>query len=124
MKCLYRPEWTCGKYNKDHKCAIFYNLIEGQSYYFEDESAEIVGAILSSGRNGVIKIDKISKKIGISEKSIVDFFKILEEKRLLTSNIYSKEDIIDYRILCKNIRKKEKCSLKEKEIGFVIIVKI
>ena len=46
-KVYYRPEWTCGRYNKEFKVAIYYNLIEGMSYFFENDSAEIVGRVLS-----------------------------------------------------------------------------
>ena len=43
----YRPEWTCGRYNEEKKVAIYYNLIEGISYFFEDYSAMVIGAILT-----------------------------------------------------------------------------
>lgn len=104
---VYRPEWTCGKYNKEHKCAIYYNLIEGISYYFEDESAEIINEILSVGRNGSIDMIELSKKLKISEKSLVPFFEVLKEKNLLIPAVYSKVDIMVYRSICKQLRKEE-----------------
>lgn len=106
-RIFYRPEWTCGKYNKEHQCAIYYNLIEGISYYFEDESADIIDEILSAGRNGLIDVETISKKLNICEKSILDFFEVLKEKKLLISVIYSKKDIMEYRSMCKGLRKEE-----------------
>ena len=27
-KLYYRPEWTCGRYNKEKQVAIMYNFIE------------------------------------------------------------------------------------------------
>lgn len=35
----HRPEWTCGRYNIEKQVAIFFNLIKGTSYLFEEESA-------------------------------------------------------------------------------------
>ena len=31
----YRPEWTCGRFNKEKQVALMYNLIEGMSYFFK-----------------------------------------------------------------------------------------
>lgn len=44
----YRPIWTCGRYNEKARVAIFYNLIAGMSYYFEDYSAEVIDEALVS----------------------------------------------------------------------------
>ena len=46
----YRPQWTCGRYDKHANVALYYNLIEGISYFFEDYSALVIGTILSIGR--------------------------------------------------------------------------
>ena len=103
----YRPIWTCGKYNKEHRCAIYYNLIEGYSYYFEDESADIIGEILSAGRNGRIDVANISSILSISEESIFDFFALLKRHHLLISKLFTEEEIMMYRQECRTIRTDE-----------------
>ncbi len=67
MKDLYyRPIWTCGRYNDKAQVAIFYNLIAGMSFYFEDYSAKVVGEILSIERNGEVNISAIAQKLNIA----------------------------------------------------------
>lgn len=31
----YRPQWTCGQFNKNVHAAIYYNLIEGMAYFLK-----------------------------------------------------------------------------------------
>ena len=69
----YRPEWTCGRYNPKHHVALMYNLIEGISFFFEAESALIVGIILSHSRNAKIDIDKMLHKCNIERSIILEF---------------------------------------------------
>ena len=70
----YRPEWTCGRYNREKRAAIFYNLIEGMSYFFEDYSAEIIGAILAVPRNGAISAQGIADLTNTIMSSLNPFF--------------------------------------------------
>ena len=42
---LFRPEWTCGRYNSTQHAAILYNLIEGADYFFEGISADVIGTV-------------------------------------------------------------------------------
>ena len=93
----YRPEWTVGRYNKEKRVAIMYNLIEGYSHFFEEYSADVIGCILKVGRNGMIKISEIAQSTGISEESITSFFDILSQVGLVTSQKNTKEEIAIYR---------------------------
>ena len=94
---MYRPVWTCGRYNTEHQAAIYYNLISGISFYFEDFSAQVIGKVLEAGRNGSFELEDISKELNISMDSLLPFFKQLEQLGLVSS-IYPSEDIIaDYR---------------------------
>ncbi len=93
----YRPEWTVGRYNKEKRVAIMYNLIEGYSHFFEEYSADVIGCILKVGRNGMIKISEIVQSTGIGEESIISFFDILSRVGLVTSKKNTKEEIAIYR---------------------------
>lgn len=97
MDIYYRPEWTCGRYDENHKVAIFYNLIEGMSYFFEDDSAAVVGAILSARRNGSILLEELSQKAGILPESLEPFLQELTRLGLLSRCIPTAESIREYR---------------------------
>ena len=101
MKCgldkIYRPEWTCGRYDEKHQVAIYYNLIEGMAYFFEDESASVIGEILHLGRNGNISIGLLSKKVCLSEENLKPFLVELEQINLITTFLPSQKTIEIYR---------------------------
>ena len=76
----YRPAWTCGRYNKDKAVAIYYNLIEGFSYFFEEYSAVVIGFILSIKRNNSFTLDEISEKTGFAKENLLDFLNLTDRK--------------------------------------------
>lgn len=90
----YRPQWTCGQFNKDVHAAIYYNLIEGMAYFFEDYAADVIGVILSLGRGGSISLDNLSDTTGIGTDSLMAFAKELCELNLLTT-VEPDEEYID-----------------------------
>ena len=97
MKCFYRPEWTCGRYNEKAQAAIYYNLIVGMSYFFESYSAMVVGEILSVPRNGKFCIGDIATKLNIAKESLEPFFVQLEQMGIVSSVFPTDEIIADYR---------------------------
>jgi len=107
QKLYYRPEWTCGRYNKEHKAALMYNLIEGMSFYYEDISAEVIGCILSVKRNVPFDLEWLSKESDVKVESLMPFVKQLLQYGLLTSRILAKEDISAYRTNLKAVRGKQ-----------------
>ena len=94
---LFRPKWTCGRYNKEKHVAIMYNQIAGFSYFFNDFSAMVIGEILKVGRNGNVDIEEIAKATGIHKESICHFFVTLLQCGLLTDSIPTEEGIKKYR---------------------------
>lgn len=54
MVSFYKPEWTCGRYNLKYKVALMYNLIAGESFFFEDLSALVISSILSLKNNSIL----------------------------------------------------------------------
>ena len=93
----YRPEWTCGRYNAEHRVALMYNLIGGTSNFFEDYSADVISHILNAGRNGKVDAIEIANATGIDIESIRDFFQLLIQNGLLCTCIPTKKDIAAYR---------------------------
>ena len=94
---IYRPEWTCGRYDDKNRVAIYYNLIEGMAYFFEDESASVIGEILHLGRNGCISIGSLSKNTCLSEDNLRPFLEELKHLNLITSFLPSHKTIKMYR---------------------------
>lgn len=103
----YRPEWTCGRYNNEHKAAILYNLIEGLSFYYEDVSAEVIGCILSIPRNHSFDLSWLSSKSDVSIDSILPFIEQLEQYGLITTKVLSDNEISAYRNNLKDIRRQQ-----------------
>ena len=94
---FYRPEWTCGRFDKKACAAIYYNLIDGMAYFFEDYSAQVIGVILSLPRNGSIELQRWSDLTGIAENSLMSFADSLMGMGLLTSEQPTKELADKYR---------------------------
>ena len=93
----YRPEWTCGRYDAQHRVAIFYNLIEGMSYFFEDDSAEIIGYILSHPRNASFSLADAATSTDTDTECLADFFGELMGVGLLTDSPITSLGLADYR---------------------------
>ena len=93
----FRPEWTIGRYNAEKHVALMYNLIAGFSYFFENQSADVIGEILKVGRNGKVNIHKVATDTGIHEESIQSFFNLLIQHGLLVNSIPTKDGIKEYR---------------------------
>ena len=93
----YRPIWTCGRYNEENQVAIYYNLIAGMSYFFENHSAMVIGEILSVPRNEIINVESVSVKLNIAMESLIPFFGHLEQMGIVSSVQPTAEIIADYR---------------------------
>ena len=72
-KLYYRPLWTCGRYNKFINKAIVYNLLEGMTHLFEDDSAEVINCILQCQKGAIIPFEAIAEKLDIHEESLTGF---------------------------------------------------
>ncbi len=93
----YRPIWTCGRYNAEKEVAIYYNLITGFSYYFEDFSAMVIGELLKLRRNEKISLSDISNHLNIALESLSTFFEQLEQLGIVSS-VPTKESVVaEYR---------------------------
>lgn len=93
----YRPEWTCGRYIKSAGAALYYNLIEGVSYFFEDDSAEIIGEIIAIDRNQIVSVEKISEKTNTAIESLIPFFEQLYGLGLLIKTPLTSISLVKYR---------------------------
>ncbi len=62
----YRPNWTTGRYHKNGKnsYALMYNFLEGLAFFFEDESAELINAIIRKSKNQPISTEELFNQVG------------------------------------------------------------
>ena len=93
MSNIYKPIWTCGRYNAEKHVALMYNLLAGYSYFFESYSADVIGQVLAVPRNGAVDVQQIAVTTGIAEESIEAFFDTLVNVGLLTDFVPTADDI-------------------------------
>lgn len=103
----YRPEWTCGRYNEAYHVAIFYNLLEGVCFYYEDISAEVIGCVLSIPRNQFFSLSWLSEKSDVIVERLLPFIQELIQYGLLTTKVLSKKEIRIYRENLRYVRKQQ-----------------
>lgn len=105
---LFRPKWTCGRYNKEKQACIMYNLIAGFSFFFNGYSAKVIGEILRVERNGDINVKSIASTTGIHKESLCLFYIVLLENGLLTDSAFTEDRIHHYRRYILDMRKSNK----------------
>lgn len=93
MTSFYKPEWTCGRYNPKRRVALMYNLIVGESFFFEDFSAVIISFILSLPSNSKLEVDNLVKLTNLQKDEIFSFLEELYDAGLLTKQVPSSEMI-------------------------------
>ena len=96
----YRPPWTCGKYCSEKHVALMVNLTTNCDYFFEGDSADVIGMILQVKHGGSIAVAVVSNALDISKISIIPFFEQLTECGLLSSKLLSDENVLLYRKSC------------------------
>lgn len=107
MKAFYRPEWTCGRYDLEHRVALMYNLMVGENFFFENLSAQVIGHILGLKKNSEINIKEISSVIKLPEETIVNFLNQLCKVGLIINKIPNNTEIPVLRTNLGNKRKKD-----------------
>ncbi|MDL2303757.1 radical SAM protein [Bacteroides sp. OttesenSCG-928-D19] len=107
MGIYYRPVWTCGRYDQMSQSAIYFNLVVGLSYFFEDYSADVMGEVLSIPRGGKISVESLAAKTGIAVDSLTPFLFQLEENGLLSAIPTSPDVVANYRCQVKEMRLQE-----------------
>lgn len=93
----HRPLWTAGKYNPDRHAAIIYNLIEGQSHFFEDVSADVVGRFLGVKRGVCFSPEELLADMRLPSGELEGFLATLQSLGLLLPGSPSDVDENAYR---------------------------
>lgn len=106
---LYRPVWTCGRFNAKALIAIYYNLIEGIAYTFEESSALVVGYILKITKGNSFELEELSDELLIEIECLLPFIDELCYLGLLSKEPMSNEIISEHR----NFKKRNKHILEK-----------
>lgn len=94
---LYRPIWTCGRYDERSKTAIYFNLLSGLSFLFEGNSALVLGYILSVKKGESCSLESISTQTCIPEDAVSPFIFQLVSNGLLSLKPMTKDVVDKYR---------------------------
>ena len=106
---LYRPVWTCGRFNAKALIAIYYNLIEGIAYTFEESSALVIGYILRITKGNSFELEELSDELLIEIECLCPFIDELCCLGLLSKEPMSDEIISEHR----NFKKRNKLVLEK-----------
>ena len=106
-KSVYRPHWTCGRYDGESLSAVFYNLLEGLNYFFEDYSAIVIGKVLALPRGGKISFDDLAARTEIPVEILMPFLDELASIGLISYAPIRECDIDKYRIFVRQHKSTE-----------------
>jgi len=98
MDTVYKPQWISGRYHKSGKNskALLYNNLEGMSFLFENESADIINEIIKYDFNNPIPINELVEKSdnSFNKEDIVGFCEELIDVGILTMSVVN-EIVVD-----------------------------
>jgi radical SAM protein with 4Fe4S-binding SPASM domain len=117
LKEIFRPEWCSGRYYKTELSsqALLYNLIEGMAFLFEEESADLVGAILNVPKNGQIPLQALIKSTNnqFTENEIIWFCEELISVGLITEGLLSDAIVSNNRKIVGQRRKNQTINVEK-----------
>lgn len=91
------PPWMAGRFNENGHIAILYNNLSGNAYFFDEDSADVIGELLTFHRGELLDIELIAKKTNTDESSILEFFDELVQNNLLSNGVINYSDISNLR---------------------------
>ena len=87
------PEWMAGRYNKEERLAIIFNNLAGETYLFEEDTADLMELLLEQEYNQAFSAARLADRLGCSEEDLDPFLDELAEQRILVKEIPSLDDM-------------------------------
>lgn len=87
------PGWIAGRYNKEERLAIIFNNLAGETYLFEEDTADLMKLLLEQEYYQAFSADRLADRLGCSEEDLDPFLDELSEQRILVKEIPSLEDM-------------------------------
>ncbi len=90
MSVYYRPQFTCGTFNKEAVTALMYNTANGTCHYFEGISAVLVRELLSCHREHQVNTARIAELTDTTVEQVEEFLSVqLMPIGLIHDHIYT-----------------------------------
>lgn len=103
---LLLPPWIAGRYNAPAQTAILFNNILGESYLFEEGSAQIIGELLKTDYWKPIDVDSILALLECTECELLAFFVELKKQSVIADHILDDAEIKTLRKLSARNKKR------------------
>lgn len=87
------PGWIAGRYNKDERLAIIFNNLAGETYMFEEDTADLMKLLLDQEYYQMFSAARLADRLGCSEEDLDPFLDELAEQRVLVKEIPSLDDL-------------------------------
>ncbi len=82
-----------GRYNKEERLAIIFNNLAGETYLFEEDTADLMKLLLEQEYYQAFSADGLADRLGCSEEDLDPFLDELAEQRILVKEIPSLDDL-------------------------------
>ncbi len=93
MNTYMLPEWMAGRYSKEERLAIIFNNLAGETYLFEEDTADLMELLLEQEYYQAFSAARLADRLGCSEEELDPFLDELAEQRILVKEIPSLEDL-------------------------------
>ena len=107
---IFLPPWVAGRFDAENHVAIMFNNLTGQNYLFENDSASIIGEILSYDYWKCIFPSVVGLKYGYSAQDILAFAEDLKEEWLILDKPVSDREVFKKRSF---VRREKKSTIKK-----------
>lgn len=93
MNTYMLPGWIAGRYNKEERLAIIFNNLAGETYLFEEDTADLMELLLEQEYYQAFSAARLADRLGCSEEDLDPFLDELAEQRILVKEIPSLDDM-------------------------------
>lgn len=87
------PAWIAGRYNKEERLAIIFNNLAGETYLFEEDTADLMALLLEQEYCQEFSTIALAERLGCSEDDLDPFLNELVGQRILVKEIPSSGEI-------------------------------
>lgn len=91
------PPWIAGRYNKDERVAIIFNNLRGETYLFEEDTADLMSILLAQEYYQPFSPQPIADALECEVEDLLPFFDELTDQKILVRNIPTAEEVKEMR---------------------------
>lgn len=87
------PPWIAGRYNMDERLAIIFNNLMGETYLFEEDTADLMSVLLAQEYYQPFSPHPIAASLECEVEDLFPFFDDLIEQKILVRGIPTAEEL-------------------------------